>query len=101
MLTAENTQLTPRESVVMERDTEELRLAREHAIRMKHLEIEAAKEEYAAQLELERLKSKWATWLRLPVIILKLPLFVLLGLAYICSMFTKKEMPKRFWDLLS
>lgn len=101
MLTAENTQLTPRESVLMEHESEENRLAREYAIKIKELEIELAKEEHTAEIELERLKSKWGTWLRLPVLVIKLPLFILLGFAYICSMFTKKEMPKRFWDLLA
>lgn len=97
----ENAQLTPREQVLMEAEKEENRLSREHAIQLKQLELAISKEENAAQIELKKLEAKWSSWLKIPVIIIKLPLFVLFGIAYIFSVFTKKEMPKRFWDLLS
>lgn len=94
------TELTPREHVLMEAERDENRLAREHAVKIKELELEVARENNQSEIKLKELQAKWASWLNIPIIIIKLPLFVLLGMAYICSMFTKKEMPKRFWDLL-
>lgn len=85
----------------MEAEKDENRLNREHAVRLKELELAIIKEEKLAEVELKRLEMKWSSWLKIPVILVKLPLFILLGIAYICSMFTKKEMSKRFWDLLS
>lgn len=85
----------------MEAERDENRLIREHAIAIKSLELNLARENNEAEIKLKHLESKWASWLKLPKFIILLPVFSLLGLAYICSMFTKKEMPKRFWDLLS
>lgn len=85
----------------MDADKEANRLAMEHAIAMKSLELNLARENNTAEIKLKELEAKWATWLKIPITIIKLPLYILLGLAYICSMFTRKEMPKRFWDLLS
>lgn len=59
-----------------------------------HLEIKKL------ELEVTKIEAKWASWLKLPSQIIKLPLYVLLGVAYIVSMITKKEVPKEFWDLL-
>lgn len=92
--------LTPREWTLMQAEQEEAKLAREHDIAVKSLELNLARENNAAEITLKTLQAKWATWLQLPRLIILLPLFVLFGMAYVCSMFTKKEMPKRFWDLL-
>ena len=100
MLSPENEMLTPRESVLMEHETEEARLSREYAITIKQLELEVQREANSAQIELRKLESKWSSWIKLPKLIILLPLILLFGIDYICSMFTKKEMPKRFWDLL-
>lgn len=97
----EEYEITPREIFLMDADKEANRLAMEHAIAMKSLELNLARENNTAEIKLKELEAKWATWLKIPITIIKLPLYILLGLAYICSMFTRKEMPKRFWDLLS
>lgn len=52
------------------------------------------------ELEVAKIEAKWASWLKLPSQIIKLPLYILLGIAYIVSMITKKEVPKEFWNLL-
>lgn len=52
------------------------------------------------ELEVKKLEAKWTSWLKLPITIIKLPLLVLLGIAYIVSMFTKYEVPDEFWDML-
>lgn len=97
----EEYEVTPRELWVVEQEREENRLAREHAVQIKSLELNLAREDHSAEIKLKELESKWSSWLRIPITIIKLPLLILLGFAYVCSMFTKKEMPKRFWDLLS
>jgi hypothetical protein len=94
-------ELTPRELFMIEQERSENQLNREHAVAIKSLELNLAREDHSAEIKLKELQAKWTSWLQIPVLIIKLPLFVLLGLAYICSVFTRKEMPKRFWDLLS
>lgn len=66
------------------------------------IEMQAAHTQRIKELELEvvALESKWSVWLRVPVTIVKLPLLILLGIAYICSMFTKKAQPEEFWKIL-
>ena len=100
MAIVDNPELTPREWTLLENERDENRLIREHAVAMKRLELEIERENNAAQIKLKELESRWQAWLRLPSLLIKLPLFILLGVAYIISVITKKEMPKRFWDLL-
>lgn len=97
----ENEQLTPREHLLLEHEKDEHRLSREHAVRMKELEIQLARDKYQAQIELKRLEAKWSSLLRLPVIILKLPLHIVLALGYLLSVIRKQEPSKSFWTLLS
>lgn len=52
------------------------------------------------ELELMRLEAKWASWIKIPLVIVTLPVRILFGFAYICSVFTKKEMPPEFWSML-
>lgn len=101
MTTILNEQLTPREHILLENETEQNRLAREHAVALKRLELAVLTEQNAGEIALKTLESKWASWIKLPKLIILLPVLTLFGVAYVCSMFTKKEMPKRFWDLLA
>lgn len=96
-----NDQLTPREITEHDWRLDEFAKQTAHARSMKLLELEVLREQNSAEIQLKTLELKWATWLRIPILILKLPLYLILGIAYIVSMVTKKEMPKRFWDLLS
>jgi hypothetical protein len=96
----ENTELTPREHLLMEHDAEQARLSREHAVTLKRLEIELNREKNQAAIELKRLEAKWSSWLRLPALIIKLPVLVLLGLSYICAVLRKSEIPKDFWNII-
>jgi len=52
------------------------------------------------ELQVQILESKWSIWLKVPVTIVKLPLLILFGIAYICSMFTKKAHSEEFWKVL-
>lgn len=95
------TQITPRETVEHEWRVDEFRMQSEHATMLKRLELELARENHQAEIKLKELELKISSLLRIPILILKLPLFILLGIAYIVSVISKKENPKRFWDLLS
>lgn len=96
----ENPELSPREHILMENETEERRLAREHAVRIKQLELELQREKNSATIQLKKLEARWSSWLRLPALIIKLPLLLVLGVAYICAVLRKTEIPKEFWNII-
>lgn len=101
MSITENDTLTPREHMMLEAEKDEARLAREHAVTMKQLELALAKEKYQASIELKRLEAKWSSWLRIPIIIIKLPISLVLAVGYIFAVFRKQEPSKSFWSTLS
>lgn len=65
-------------------------MASTHNLKMKELELEVAK-----------LEAKFSSWLKLPLYILMLPVKLLLGIAVIFSVFSKKDLPDRVWEILS
>lgn len=93
-------QLSAREYTLLEAERDENRLSREHAITLKRLELEIKRADNEARVELKQLEAKWASWLRLPSLILRLPLFLVLGIAYCIAVIRKYDPPKKFWDLL-
>lgn len=99
MSIVENEMLTPRESVLLDREAEENRLNREHAVRLKELEIQLARDKYQAQIELKKLESKWSSLLRIPSLIIKLPVLLILSIGFIFAALRKWEPSKSFWSL--
>ena len=97
----EDVMLTPKESILIEHQTEETRLAREHAVRMKELDLELAREKYAAEIELKKLEAKWNSWLRIPLVIIKLPVYILLSFGYWFDSIRGSEPSKDFWKLFN
>jgi hypothetical protein len=93
--------MTPRESLAHEWEKEIWEKQAAHEITMKQLELAIKRADNEAKIELKKLEAKWASWLRLPSMIIKLPLYPLLGIAYIVAIAKKYEPSKRFWDLLS
>lgn len=89
MLTSLPDQLTPREAEQMRHDAEREDAQMAYGTKMKELDI-----------ELQKLESKWAAWLRLPSLVLKLPLLILLGIAYIVHVITGNEPSDNFYNLL-
>lgn len=96
----ENGEMTPRESLQHSWEVENFEKQAAHAIQMKEMELAIKREDNQAKIELKRLEAKWSSWLRLPSLIIRLPLYVILGIAYCISVAKKYEPSKRFWDLL-
>lgn len=68
---------------------EEQRILQEHAVTMKRLEIEE-----------QKLEAKWGTWLRIPITIVKLPVFMIMAIGYTVAMARGTEVPEKFWKYL-
>lgn len=81
--------LTPREAVLMEAERDENKLARQFELDRKRLEIELAK-----------LDLKWGSWLKIPLTIIKLPVYILFGVAYVVAVARKHEPSDSFWRFL-
>lgn len=96
----ENESLSPREHILMENERDENRLVREHAEGMKRLEIQLQRDKNEAEIELRELEAKWSSWLSIPKTIIKLPVYVLLGIGYIVLCIRKQKPTEAFWKLL-
>lgn len=82
-------ELTAAERERMQHEKDMYLLQNSHARDMKELEIELA-----------TLEARWSSWLRIPLTILKLPLYIMLGVAYCIAAGRKYEPPEAFWNLL-
>lgn len=82
-------QMTPRESLDHEWHVEEFKMQSEHAIVMKKLDIEQ-----------QKLEARWASWLRIPLTIVKLPVFMIMALGYVVAMATGHKVSQNFWTFL-
>lgn len=85
----QRSEMTAREREEYEQSKEMFEKQSEHAVRIKELELEAV-----------RLESKATVWFRIPVLIIKLPVFLILGLGYIVHAIRKTEPSERFWNFL-
>jgi hypothetical protein len=83
-------QLTPREYEEYNQQKEMWQLGADHAKEMKQLDIEVMK-----------LEAKWSSWMRIPLKIVLLPVYILFGIAFCIAQITKKDMPDEFWDWLT
>lgn len=97
----QNGEMTPRESLLHEWEKEIWDRQAEHEITMKKLELEIKREDNQAKIELKKLEAKWSSWLKIPSLIIKIPLFITMGIAFCIAAAKKYEPSKRFWDLLS
>jgi hypothetical protein len=86
---AEQTTLTAKESIEM--DFAERKFDKEAAYN-----IEIAK----LNLETDKLEAKWGAILKIPITIIKLPVYCLFGIAVIFSVVTKQKIDENFWRLL-
>lgn len=81
--------LTPREYEEMNYQKEILEKQQQHAIRMKELEI-----------EVEKVGARFNSWFKLPVELLRLPVRILFGLAFIVAVARNRDDLDDFWDVL-
>ena len=81
--------LSPREYEEFNQRKEYFELQAEHELKVKNLE-----------LEVMRLEAKWSSWMKLPVMVLMLPVRILFGFAFICSVFVKKDLPAEYWRVI-
>lgn len=90
MLQARNNDISPREMQQMTHEREMFELQAHHELRKKELEVQLAE-----------LEAKWASWLRIPITIIKLPVYCILALGYVVSAFRQENEPgQNFWDIL-
>lgn len=82
-------ELTPREREQMQYDKDVIELQAEHTRAIKAMELETAK-----------LEAKWSSWLRIPITFIKLPVFILFGVAYCIAVARKHEPSDNFWQFL-
>lgn len=96
----DNNELSPREHILMENERDEARLTREYAITIKRLELEVKRADNDGKIKLKELESKWSSWLKIPITIIRLPLYIIMGIAYCIAMIRKYEPSKNFWELM-
>lgn len=82
-------QLTPREYELYNQQKEMFELQAAHNVQIKQLDIEAAK-----------LEAKITSWFKIPLAIIRLPLFILLVIPLSIYAGRKQEVPAELWRLL-
>lgn len=81
--------LTPREYETMNYEKEMWEKQAAHAIEIKKLDIEASK-----------LEAKITAWFKIPLAILRLPLYILFVIPLSIYAITKQPIPEEYWHLL-
>lgn len=81
--------ITPAESTRRRWDEEDSRLAREYDITIRKLELQVIKEQ-----------QKLDSWFKIPITIIKLPMYIVLGVGFIAAMIRKHDPGAEFWNLL-
>lgn len=94
------TEITPREYTEHDWRVEEFEKQAAHVTHLKELDLEILREQHKAEIELRTLEAKWTSWLKIPLMIIKLPMLIILAIAYIFAIAFNYQPPKRFWDLL-
>lgn len=90
MLRAEvNPNLTPRERAELDWEKEAA-----------HMQVEYAQSIKEMDLEVRRLEVKWQQLLRLPAMIILLPVRLVLALAIPIGVITKTTLPDQYWEFL-
>jgi len=49
------------------------------------------------EIELAKVEAKWNSWLRIPMELLRLPVKIVFGVAYIVAMLRKHDVSENFW----
>lgn len=110
--------MTAREKILLDTDLAENEKNRFHQLQLKQLDVDLKKSELKLRQE-DRVKARlhnqrmavlgaeqaryeasWQNVLRLPALIIKLPVYMLFGIAYIGYVVTKQEPPTEFWEFI-
>jgi hypothetical protein len=81
--------MTPREREEFKQEKEAAQMQIDYQLQAKQLDLEVAK-----------IEARWSVLLKIPIIIVRLPILILFGIALIISVITKKDLPKEFWDFI-
>ena len=81
--------LTPREREEWEQEKIATEMGFSHAKDIKAMELEVAK-----------LEAKWSSWLKLPRLIVLLPVSMIMAIGFCISMVRDKEVPEDYWKFL-
>jgi hypothetical protein len=81
--------ITPAESTRHTWDEENSRLAREYDLKVRQMELEVMKVE-----------ARFNNWFKIPLVVLKLPVYVIMGIGYCIAMARKHEPSDNFWSFL-
>lgn len=81
--------LTPREREEFDQEKALIELQSAHTLRLKELELAITKEE-----------MRWTQLLKLPVVALKVPVWLIFGLAFVVAQIAGRELPQAFWDFM-
>jgi hypothetical protein len=88
------------ESLRHTHEVEEFNMQATHAQRMKELEMQSNERVKNAELELARIEARWLSWLRIPITVVKLPVYLMFAIAYCIAVARKHEPSEEFWRLL-
>ena len=90
MLHPSTTETTPREFDAMNHEKAMFELQAQHQENLKRMELEVAK-----------LDTKFASWLKIPIKIIMLPVYCLMAIGFIITAFREdKEPGQNFWSFL-
>ncbi len=60
-------------------------------------QIEHVQKTKALELEIAKLEVKWTSWLKT---IIKLPVYILFGIAFCIATVRKQELPDKYWEYM-
>lgn len=81
--------LTAREREEWEQNKESMERQMSHAKEMKILELEVLKQE-----------SKWSMWIKIPLVIITMPIRILFVIPLCIYAVTKQDIPEAYWKFL-
>ena len=64
------------------------------------MQLAHAKEIKQMEIELARLETRFGSWLKIPITIIKLPVLVVMAVGYCIAVSRKVEPTENFWKLM-
>lgn len=107
--------MSPREKILLDADKDENERNRQFQLKLKQTELESKKQELKLrqqdriryerhtqrmailESDIRRHEASWTNIMRLPVTVVKLPVYIIFALAYCIGTITKQEFPADYW----